>query len=180
MTPALQPRLPQPQPPRRPRPTGSPLRSRRPGISPKAGTPRVSAVARSPRPLNPTVRVLRPRPQHQPLWLWVLRGVQQTSGLTAFLAGGVIVGFYASTVYTQQQWGKAYRQLDDLQRQESQLTSAHEMLRQQLAEEAELPGSGLVAPSPNTILFLEPADPRPAPVSPPEPPAPPQLHPIGY
>lgn len=195
MTPALQPRSPRPRPRRRsrvasaavapsrtaPPPTGS--RSRPPRQRPAAASPGTPPPARSPRTApraTPQVKVLRPQPYPDPLWLKGLTALQQTSGVVAFVVGGLAIGFYASTVHAQQQWGRAYRNLENLQRQEAQLTSAHEMLRQQFAQEAELPQSGLVPPSPDTVLFLETATPRPAPPPLPDPPVSGQSYPAGY
>lgn len=207
MTPALQPRSPRPRPRRRSRvapaavassrtaptpQTGSrsrPARQRPAPTAPSPGTPapapqgpalRRPASPRTAPKTAPQVKVLRPQPYPDPFWLKGLTALQQTSGVIAFVVGGLAIGFYASTVHAQQQWGRAYRNLENLQRQEAQLTSAHEMLRQQLAQEAELPQSGLVPPSPDTVLFLETATPRPAPPPLPDPPVSGQSYPAGY
>lgn len=182
MTPALQPQSPRPRPRRR--------RSSRAATAPRATSPShqgqalptpIATARSSPsQPPAPKVKALRPHRPADPRWLQSLTALQHTSAAIAFLIGGVAIGFYASTVHAQQQWGRTYRQLENLQRQETQLTAAHEMLRQQLAQEAELPQSGLVPPSSDTVLFLEPADPRPAPPPPQDPPLSNYSYPIGY
>lgn len=191
MTPALQ-----SPPPRRRPPAGRsrPIRSDRPHPLQAPPSPQPGATARKPlrNPPPPqgksrslaavasNVRVLQPRTQNYPLWLWALVAGQHLSAATALLVGSVALGIYGSTVYAQQQWGRAYGQLQELQVRESQLTSAEAMLRHDLAQQAKQPQSGLVPPSHNTVLFLEPADPRPPVPVPAEPPAREPIHPMGY
>jgi hypothetical protein len=91
-----------------------------------------------------------------------------------------MLGVYAWTVYIQQMWSKEYRQLENLQRQERQMTAANEALKSQLAKTAENPQSGLVTPSLANNIFVPAAPqrqlaPKSAAVSPPIP-----KKPLGY
>ncbi|MFE1747603.1 hypothetical protein [Coleofasciculus sp. H7-2] len=95
-----------------------------------------------------------------PAWLRSLVTLQRTSNLVCFLLIASTLGVYAWTVYTQQMWSQEYRKLETLQRHERQMTAANEALKNQLAQEAELPGTGLVAPNPANTIFLPPAPQR--------------------
>ncbi|MBD2741151.1 hypothetical protein [Coleofasciculus sp. FACHB-1120] len=95
-----------------------------------------------------------------PAWLRSLMTLQRTSNLLCFFLIASTLGAYAWTVYTQQMWSQEYRKLETLQRHERQMTAANEALKNQLAQEAELPGTGLVAPNPANTIFLPPAPQR--------------------
>jgi hypothetical protein len=137
------------------------------------------------RALNPSIHgsanpKVKPFKAHKPLPLWLrtLFGLQQGSGVLALGVGALTLITYASIVYAQQSWGKAYRELEQLQQQELQLSSAHEMLKQNLAQQAEQ--SDLIPPSTEAVIVVEPLPTRPAEL-PEEPESlPSQLHPMGY
>ncbi|HBE20503.1 MAG TPA: hypothetical protein DEG17_14160 [Cyanobacteria bacterium UBA11149] len=95
-----------------------------------------------------------------PSWLRSLLLVQRTSDLIAFLLCFTTLILYSWTVYTQQQWTKAFRQLETLQRNERQLTTANAVMKDKLAQEAENPGTGLVNPSQNNTILLPPTQER--------------------
>lgn len=95
-----------------------------------------------------------------PSWLRSLLLVQRTSDLIAFLLCFATLILYSWTVYTQQQWTKAFRQLETLQRNERQLTTANAVMKDKLAQEAENPGTGLVNPSQNNTILLPPTQER--------------------
>lgn len=95
-----------------------------------------------------------------PAWLRSLVRLQRTSNLVCFFLIASTLGVYAWTVYTQQMWSQEYRKLENLQRNERQMTAANEALKNQLAQEAERPGTGLVAPNPANTIFLPPAPQR--------------------
>lgn len=122
-------------------------------------------------------------PQRNPLWLTALLKLQQGSFLLTFslIVGAMVV--YGWTVYIQQRWGEEYEQLEALKKQERQLISANEVLKNQMAEQAESPTAGLLLPNPNNAIFLAPAPQRPA-VKPSSPPVPPSNsspnRPLGY
>jgi hypothetical protein len=69
---------------------------------------------------------------------------------------------YGYTVYTQDAWRNQHGQLRRLQVQERQQGVMNENLKQQMAQAAEQPESGLVAPSPDRIITIPIAPQRPA------------------
>jgi hypothetical protein len=95
-----------------------------------------------------------------PSWLRSLLLVQRTSDAIAFLLCFATLMLYSWTVYTQQQWTKAFRQLETLQRNERHLTTANAVMKDHLAQEAENPGTGLVNPSRNNTILLPPTQER--------------------
>ena len=95
-----------------------------------------------------------------PSWLRSLLLVQRSSDLLAFLLCFATLILYSWTVYTQQQWTKAFRQLETLQRNERHLTTANAVMKDHLAQEAENPGTGLVNPSRNNTILLPPTQER--------------------
>ncbi|WP_448563143.1 hypothetical protein [Trichothermofontia sp.] len=97
-----------------------------------------------------------PLPTEMPLWLRAVTAVQQgTFFLSCGLAAAVLAA-YAVNVYSQQSWGKVYQELQLLRRNERQLISANEILRNQLAQQADQASTGLVNPKPQHMIFLEP------------------------
>jgi hypothetical protein len=101
------------------------------------------------------------RPKSRPLWLTLLLRFQQgTSVVTILLVVGILVA-YGWTVVIQERWGKAYEKLETLNKQERQLVSANEVLKNQMAEQAEKPTAGLLLPDPSNAIFLTPAPQRP-------------------
>jgi hypothetical protein len=112
----------------------------------------------------------------------VLVKVQRFSSVpTLLLIIGLLI-VYGWTVYTQQRWGKAYSHLEALQKQERQLTATNEVLKNQMAKQAEAPDVGLVLPDPGNTIYLTPAPQRPA-VEPEvnlPPPQPIPARPLGY
>jgi hypothetical protein len=101
------------------------------------------------------------RPKQKPFWLIVLIKLQQGSSfVTLFLVAAILV-VYGWTVYTQQRWGQQYNKLESLKKQERQLVSANEVLKNQMAQQAENPTAGLLLPDPSNAIFLTPAPQRP-------------------
>jgi hypothetical protein len=121
--------------------------------------------------------------QQKPLWVTVLLKLQQGSFFVTFslIVGAMVV--YGWTVYIQQRWGQEYEKLETLKKQERQLISANEVLKNQMAQQAENPTTGLLLPNPNNAIFLAPAPQRPA-VKPSSPPVSPSNtssnRPLGY
>ncbi|XHX80143.1 MAG: hypothetical protein RBJ76_09520 [Stenomitos frigidus ULC029] len=149
-----------------------------PNLSPKSGSKRspqprslhsVPATARPPlRPVSPLTPALGavkrfPKIQALPLWLRLLVQVQRSSLVVAFVLVTATLLVYGSTVYTQQLWSKEYRKLKTLTRNEREMIATSESLKNQLALQAEQPGSGLVPSTPDSTIFLQPALQRPAP-----------------
>jgi hypothetical protein len=95
-----------------------------------------------------------------PVWLRSLLMVQRGSSVVTFCLITATLAVYAWTVYTQQTWAREYSKLENLQRNERQITAANEVLKNQLAQQAERPGTGLVPPTPDKTIFLPPAPQR--------------------
>lgn len=95
-----------------------------------------------------------------PVWLRSLLLLQRSSDLITFLLVATTLTIYSWTVYTQQQWAKAYRELETLQRHERHLTTANEVFKDQLAQQAESPATGLVKPTHANTIVLKPAPQR--------------------
>lgn len=95
-----------------------------------------------------------------PWRLRLLNRVQQGSTVvTGLLFTGALVA-YASTVYIDKSTGRALVELDALQGESQQLTSANEAIKQSLAEQAVEADSGLKPYDPGDVLFLSPAPQR--------------------
>ncbi len=107
-----------------------------------------------PRAAVPVLKVL-PDPQQQPAWLRSLLRVQRASSAAAFLLVGGTLTLYALTVYGQQQWNQEYQKLETLRLREQQLSAASEVMKNQLAIEAENPQTGLAPQNPADLIFLE-------------------------
>ncbi|GET40838.1 hypothetical protein [Microseira wollei] len=104
---------------------------------------------------------LVPQSESMPVWLtWLIRWQRRSSVVTFFLVSATLA-VYGGTVYTQQLWNREYRQLETLQLQQRQLTAASEVLKNQLADQAEQQDTGLVPATPNNNLFLQPAQEQP-------------------
>lgn len=101
------------------------------------------------------------RLKQKPLWLTVLIKLQQTSSIVTLLLVIAILSVYGWTVYTQQRWGRQYDELEALKKQERQIITANEALKNQMAEQAENPTAGLLLPDPSNAIFLTPAPLRP-------------------
>ncbi|MDJ0619202.1 MAG: hypothetical protein QNJ63_21085 [Calothrix sp. MO_192.B10] len=89
-----------------------------------------------------------------PWWLLRLYALHRYSCLGAFLLVVAVLVVYGWTVYSQKLWGQNYRKLQELQRDERQLTKTNEVLKNKMAQEAEKPNAGLLSPTPNTTIFL--------------------------
>lgn len=106
-----------------------------------------------------------PRKPKLPLGLQLLNRVQQGSTVMAgFLMTGALV-VYGSTVYIDKSNSHTLAQLDALQSDSEQLTSANEAIKQSLAEQAAQADSGLGLHKSGDVLFLSPAPPRQTPAA---------------
>jgi hypothetical protein len=108
---------------------------------------------------RPVVRSLSRR-RSLPIWLKLLVRLQKTSSLLTYLMIGSVLMTYGWTVFTQQRWGHEYRHWESLQKQEQQLLATNEVLKNQMAQQAESPAVGLVNPDPANMVFLAPAPQR--------------------
>ena len=94
----------------------------------------------------------------KPGWLRFLLLIQHGSSLVTLCLVISTLIVYAGVVYSQQQWSSNYEQLKKLQRTYRHLIATNESLKNQLAEQAEQPETGLVAPDPdNTIVLPSPS-----------------------
>ncbi|QQE64658.1 hypothetical protein GFS31_13390 [Leptolyngbya sp. BL0902] len=84
-----------------------------------------------------------------------------SSALALSLVGLTLVG-YGTSVYLDRQLGQASRQLSQLQRSEQQIITANATLTRHMAQQAEQPEAGLLPPTPDQVIFLNPAPQRPA------------------
>lgn len=101
----------------------------------------------------------------QPPWLRSLVQIERGTSVLAFLLTLAALSTYGLAVRSQQEWNRDYSRLMSLQRQERQLSVANAMLKDQMAKQAEKPGSGLVPQVPENSVFLSPATGRSRPVS---------------
>lgn len=97
-----------------------------------------------------------------PFGLKLLNRLQQGSAVIACLLVAGALGVYGSTVYVDKSTNHALTQLDSLQSESQQLTTANESIKQSLAEQAIEPDSGLEPYEAGDVLFLKPAPQRKA------------------
>ena len=107
----------------------------------------------------PGVRAL-PTRRPMPIWLRLLIQLQRGSVVVAFVLVTAALVVYGSTIYMQQHWSKEYRKLKGLERSERQMIAAEGLIKNQLIQQAEKPGSGLVPRTTEHTLVLEPAPER--------------------
>lgn len=98
-----------------------------------------------------------PNSESAPLWLLRLHAIHRNSSVVAFLLVAAMLVVYGWTVYSQELWSQAYHKLQNLQRQDRQLTTTSEVLQNKMAVEGEKPSTGLVAPTPAGMVFINPA-----------------------
>ena len=100
-----------------------------------------------------------------PEWLLRWQGIHFYSSIIAFVLVSSVLVVYGWTVYSQQLWSQSYRQLQNLQRQERELRTNNEALKNKIAQEASQPSANLVSPTPSTMIFMNPAplDSKPTP-----------------
>lgn len=141
-------------------------RSRQPAASSKVTRSRAvlsSTVTSLPsRATGQKVERLNTTQQTTPTWLASLIFIQRGSDIVTFLLVAATLTIYSWTVYTQQQWSQEYRKLENLQRNERNLTTANEVMKDQLAQQAEKPATGLVNPTHASAIFLPLAPHRPS------------------
>ena len=109
-----------------------------------------------PRPEASVLKVL-PNSRFQPAWLRSLLQVQRASSVAVMLLLGGALSLYGLTVYSEQRWSQEYQKLETLRLREQQLSATSEVLKNQLAKEAENPETGLASQKPGELIFLQPA-----------------------
>ena len=98
-----------------------------------------------------------PNSDSLPLWLIRWQTFQRYSSIAALLLAVANLMVYGWTVYAQQLWTQNSQKLQELQRQERQITTTNEVIKNKMAKEAEKPTAGLVAPTPAQTVFVPPA-----------------------
>jgi hypothetical protein len=114
------------------------------------------------KPAGQKVERLNTLGQVTPSWLSSLLFLRRSSDIVTFLLVAATLTIYSWTVYTQQQWSQEYRKLEILQRHERNITMANEVMKDQLAQQAEKPATGLVNPTGANAIVLPPAPHRPS------------------
>ena len=89
-----------------------------------------------------------------PMWLMRWNSIYRHTSVVTFLLVSTTLIVYGWTVYSQHLWSSSYKKLQDLQRDERQLTKHDEILKNRMAQEAEKPNSGLVSPTPANTIFV--------------------------
>lgn len=110
---------------------------------------------------TPTVVKVLPKPKPQPLWLSSIIALQRASSVLTSLIIGSTLTVYGLTVYGESSWTQEYPRLEQLRATEQQLQAAQEVLKNEIAIQADQPTTGLVIPQPGDMIYVEPAAPRP-------------------
>jgi hypothetical protein len=105
-----------------------------------------------------------PSAESVPSWLQRLFALHRHSSIAAFVLVATTLVVYGWSVYSQQLWSQAYRKRHNLERYERQLMTTNEVLKNQMAKEAERPPAKLVSPTPAGMVFLKRAPVEPNPV----------------
>lgn len=96
-----------------------------------------------------------------PIWVRVLLSTQKVSiAMTVLLTVSVFV-IYGWTVYAQEQWNQQYKKLEQLKRQERQLTTAESSFDNDMLRSIQKKPGELVRESPEKSIFLQAAPLRP-------------------
>ncbi|WP_250125559.1 hypothetical protein [Chroococcidiopsis sp. CCMEE 29] len=103
-----------------------------------------------------------PNSRSVPSWLLRLCYLQQGTSKIALLLAAAMLAVYSWTAYSQQKWSQAYRKLETLQLHERQLMTSSEVLKNQMAQQALQPSTGLVPANPAEAIVLQPAPQRPS------------------
>ncbi len=114
-------------------------------------------TAEQARPGEASVLKVMPDRQWQPMWLRSLLRVERASCAAVVLLLGGALTLYGLTVYSEQRWSQEYQKLETLRLREQQLSAASEVLKHQLAKEAQNPETGLAPQKPADTIFLSPA-----------------------
>lgn len=93
-----------------------------------------------------------------PLFLRILLWVQRTSAILTLGSLGATLVVYGLTFYTQQQWNRQYDQLQNLQRQERNVTVISEALQDQIIEQENDASKELIPLTPEKNIYLAPVE----------------------
>jgi hypothetical protein len=86
-----------------------------------------------------------------------LLALQKISSGIAFCLVASALGLYAWSVCIPKLWSQESKKLETLQRHERHLTAMSESLKNQLAQQAERPETGLAKLNPARVIFLPPS-----------------------
>ena len=137
-------------------------RARRAKTGPQLPNYEVAEAQPRPRAEASVLKVMPDR-QRQPMWLRSILRVDRASSAVAVLLLGGALSLYGLTVYSEQRWSQEYQKLETLRLREQQLTAASEVLKHQLAKEAQNPETGLMPQKPADTIFLKPVPDRRSP-----------------
>jgi hypothetical protein len=96
-----------------------------------------------------------------PLWLRVLMSTQKLSIVVTVLLTMSVFAIYGWTVYAQEQWNQQYKKLEQLKRQERQLTAAEGSFDNDMLRSVQKKPGELVRERPEQSIFLQAAPLRP-------------------
>ena len=96
-----------------------------------------------------------------PVWLRVLLSTQKLSIAVTVMLTVSVFGIYGWTVYAQDQWNQQYKKLEQLKRQERQLTTTEGSLDNDILRSVQNKPNGLVRESLDQSIFLQAAPLRP-------------------
>jgi hypothetical protein len=113
---------------------------------------------------NTTATIQGQRPKLQPIqlpsdrpdWLQSLLKIHRRIWAGTIIISGAALTLYSWSVYSQQSWGQAYRRLDNLQRNERQLISGSEVMKNEIAQQVSPEALGLAPQTSNNVIFLQP------------------------
>lgn len=101
---------------------------------------------------SPTVKLT---PYHKlPTGLQRLKQLELATKVTSLALVAISAGFYAITYSAPQNWDRAQQELEQLQKQERQLTQLNESLKYDQAKQASS-NPHLVTPDPQKSIFIE-------------------------
>ncbi len=96
-----------------------------------------------------------------PTGLRALLFLKRSVSVFLFLSITATVIVYSRKEYVEGEWSKSYRELEAWLRDERELTATNEAIKNQLADLAEKPKTGLVPITPKTTIFLDAAEDHP-------------------
>ena len=97
-----------------------------------------------------------PQQNRLPQNIQLLSLLQKGSFGLALVSLAASLGLYASTVKIPELWSQEYRNLENLQRQERELTAINEKIKYQIAHEASK-DNNLSISQPDSAVFISPA-----------------------
>ncbi len=131
---------------------------------------------------HPVPRSIPPRPKPAPQkskFLQRLHLIQHIAVATTLLLTGCVFCLYAWTVFTQKRWNEQYNKLEYYKQLEGRLINAAEALEHDRLQRA-WQSNSLVRETPDRVVFVEGAPPRPKVEQEPVIEAPPSHLPIAY